>query len=158
MPSHCGRKKAAAHRTCRSAIDTQPAIVLVSPLQEIRRHVILGLLCDLSPLWPTLQLGPRQIAERLLGRANETLRSEAVQLERRLSRAGLLHANDPFEIIGEAEVPWIIRLLIEEGESVLAAYPELIFSVVRLPRPLTKRWPNGSKMVAGVAFVLLLFC
>src|SRR5262249_8171803 len=31
-------------------IDAEPAIVLLSPLQEIRRNVILGVLLDLSPL------------------------------------------------------------------------------------------------------------
>src|SRR5262249_20064851 len=60
------------------------------------------------------------------------LRSEAVQIERRLSRPGLLHANEPFEIVGEAKPRWIIRLLIEQSESVLAAYPELPFVVVRI--------------------------
>src|SRR5215470_4634545 len=113
-------------------IDSEPAIVLLSPLQEIHRHVILGLLLDLSPVGPTLHVGPRKIAERLLGRGYVALRSEAVQIERRLSRPGLLHANEPFEIVGEAKPRWIIRLLIEQSEAVLAAYPELPFVVVRI--------------------------
>src|SRR5262249_19205634 len=104
-------------------IDSEPAIVLLSPLQEIHRHVILGLLLDLSPVGPTLHVGPRKIAERLLGRGNVALRSEAVQIERRLSRAGLLHANEPFEIVGEAKPRWIIRLLIEQSETVPCGVP-----------------------------------
>src|SRR5262249_27243302 len=101
-----GDKKIAVRRP----IDTQPAIVIVSPLQEIRRNVILGLLHDLAPLGPALQVGPGKIAERLPGR-NVALRSEAVQIELRLSRAGLLHANEPFEIVGETKPRWIIRRL-----------------------------------------------
>src|SRR5262249_41547416 len=110
----------------RRPIDTQPAIVLLSPLQQIRRNVILGVLRDLSPPGPTLQVGPGKIAERLPGRANVALRSEAVQIERRLARAGFLHANHPFEIVGEAKSRCIIRRLrIEQSEGVLATYPEL---------------------------------
>src|SRR5262249_30421720 len=113
-------------------IDSEPAIVLLSPLQEIHRQVILGVLRDLSPLGPTLQVGPRKVAERLLARGTVAMRSEAVQIERRLSRAGLLHANEPFEIVGEAKSRRIIRLLIEQNEGVLAAYPKLPFPVVRI--------------------------
>src|SRR5215468_9518078 len=74
-------------------INAEPAIVLLSPLQEIRRNVILGVLLDLSPLGTTLEISPCQVAQRLLGRGNEALRSEAVQIERRLARAGFLHSH-----------------------------------------------------------------
>src|SRR5499427_10835572 len=61
-------------------IDAEPAIVLLSPLQEIRRNVILGVLLDLSPLghragslhprgegprssWPQRPRGPRGLSK-----------------------------------------------------------------------------------------------
>src|SRR5215467_15261844 len=73
----------------RRPIDAEPTIVLFKSLQQIRRHMILRLLRDLSPVRTSLQEGPRQVAERLLARANVAVRSEAVQIERRLARAGL---------------------------------------------------------------------
>jgi len=100
---------------------------------EIRRNVILGVLLDLSPLGTTLEISPCQVAQRLLGRGNEALRTQAVQIERRLARAGFLHAHEPFQIIGEAKPRWIIgQLRIKQRECALPAHPELPFPVVRI--------------------------
>src|SRR5262249_8457580 len=114
-------------------IDAEPAIVLLSPLQEMRRKVIFGVLLDLSPLGTTLEISPCQVAQRLLGRGNEALRTLAVQIERRLARAGFLHTHEPFQIVGEAKPRWIAgRRRIEQSECALPAHPELPFPVVRI--------------------------
>src|SRR5262249_2494958 len=63
-------------------IDSEPAIVLLSSLQEIHRKEILGVLRDLSPARTSLQVGPRYVPHRLLARGNVARRSEAVQIER----------------------------------------------------------------------------
>src|SRR5215467_1009536 len=59
-------------------IDAEFAIVLLSPLQENRRNMILRILLDLSPLGTTLEISPCQVAQRLLGRGNEALRTQLV--------------------------------------------------------------------------------
>src|SRR5262245_2596090 len=77
----------------RRPMHAEIAIVLCKPLQQIRRLVILGCLLDLSPVGAALHVGPRQIAKRLLARGNGAMRRDAVEIERRLARAGLLFAN-----------------------------------------------------------------
>src|SRR5262249_26901174 len=64
----------------------------------------------------------------------EAMRVEAVQIEHRLARAGLLMANDPLEIVGEEKSGGIVgRLRIKQVECALPAHPELPFPVVRIP-------------------------
>src|SRR5262249_14509140 len=66
-------------------------------------------------------------------RAHVALRREAVQIERRLARAGLLSANDPFQIVGEDKSRGIDRRLrIKQRQCALPAHPELPFPVVRI--------------------------
>src|SRR5215510_9276033 len=90
-------------------------------------------LASLHPLGTSLEISPCQVAQRLLGRGNEALRTQAVQIERRLARAGFLHAHEPFQIIGEAKPGWIIgQLRIKQRECALPAHPELPFVVVRI--------------------------
>src|SRR6516162_6428077 len=70
---------------------------------------------------------------RLLGRGNEALRTQAVQIERRLARACFLHPDEPSRIIGESEarrVVWLLRF--EQGELALVTRPKLPCPVVRI--------------------------
>jgi hypothetical protein len=60
------------------------------------------------------------------GAGNEALGTQAVQIERRLARAGFLHAHDPFGIGGKAESGRIVFLLWPEQRlRVLMPRPEL---------------------------------
>src|SRR3954465_11298661 len=95
--------------------DAEVAIVVCKALQQASEDVILGLFLDFSPVGTRLHKGPRQVGERLLGRGDVALRTEAIQIKRLLARAFLLHANDPFQIVGEAKVRAIVgRLRIEQ--------------------------------------------
>src|SRR4029453_234024 len=60
------------------------------------------------------------------------LRTESVQMERRRARTDLLHANDPFHVVGEDKIRGIVLLLRTKlRECALPAGPELPFPVVR---------------------------
>src|SRR5262249_41982070 len=79
-----------------------------------------------------LQIGPRQVAERLPARGNVALRTEAIQMERRRARADLLDAHDMFQIVGEDKTRGIVVLLrIKLRECALPTRPEPPFPVVR---------------------------
>src|SRR5215211_8480097 len=54
-------------------------------------------------------------------------------MERRRARSDLLHANNPFQVVGEDKIRGIAgRLRIKQRECALSAHPELPFPVVRI--------------------------